>query len=348
MDNEDIGNSIKKEIINLFTDLFKIHELRTIDHITKNAWFLLNGKLNKSNKTEREQNAIDIMLRTIGVLTNKINSNSYLDENEDISFEVGKFIDYFVDNVLLDYRNKIKQYSSKIDGFKVNKHLQTLPTIQAKLKEMKVKGENSFLRISLMRMENFTPSEYNIKVIVKNSNKSINTFEQKANVDKGEVCFFEETVFPKINFSSYSTVNDEKTDINYSGTSLHKFYIEIEKDGKIIHQFPEILFIHHFIKLIDDIFDLSQKSIYETTFFEDKDKKIILLFEYCIGSEARLSIINQISYHFQNLIREKNAYSTLVNDVLSLYFPEISDDVKYLLNQEKRERVQCCSGCLIS
>lgn len=346
--NEDTTlTSIRKDIINLFTNLFKSNGLGLFDYITKNTWFLMNGKLNKSNKTEREQNAIDIMLRTIGNLANEIESNSYPNEIEDIYIVVDKFIYYFVDNILLDYRSKINQYSSKIDSLKINKHLQILPTVISKLKEMKIKEENSFLSVSLMRMENFTPSQYNIKIVVKYSDKSINNFEQKAIVAKEGICSFQETVFPKIHFSSYNTLTGEKTVMNYSGTSLNKYYIVIEKEGKIIHKFPELFFIHHFIKLIDDISDLSKQSIYDTMLFEDQNGKIIFLFEYSFDSEARLSIINEISYHFQNLINEKNAYSTLVNDVLSLYFPEISDNVKCILNQEKRERTQCCSDCLI-
>lgn len=360
------SKSKRLEIKAIFEKLFSSKGYRLFDFFDDDIWFL-----NNNSEEYNEKNQVSIKK------INSIISSLSFNKNNKGKFKVN--VEAFIEKVL-DYifslKKQIEEASANIREYNINRNVVIIPDVIKELNLQKEKSHknNSKLKFSLVRMDNFPEGSYEFNLYI-----TFTSGEQKKLTlgNRNEVIFIDKkkemvmvsgdnpSTFEKCEFcvdenketSDFQDItNNERNDIE-SGTNLVSYYIEILKDGNFYFQSQPNYFFHNFLNITEDLKNLTS-TVYMTTlkytiqnqngrYKENNDTILYMTLTIDFDRNSRISVLERILKLFNNVLRTKKEKTELLYSFLNDNFREITFQVKDCLTHKKyEERDNCCSGCL--
>ena len=279
---------------------------------------------------------------------------------------------------LLQLQIQKDKISDKIRMFNID---ETLNIIEQKLVLLKNnlisdalhKIDKSFMRISISRLDDFPAGEYTVKMKIR---KLKITGESKYEIEEStftllptiikentlvdlkerikDYTFENQYLYPiEINFDEL--MNDDKILMQYSGTNL--FYFELELEDKHRNKYKTSIqeIIDLYIKIISSFLtdftqnnkELNLKLVanqVEPILCEGKYYSLIINVFFDIDQNVRKAILERIYYIFKNTISFRSIVENAQNNLIN-YFPDQADRIVDLLEKEMPEERNNCADC---
>jgi len=379
--NMDIEQSTKyKELFILIEKVFRNKFLGLEDFFKHDVFFLKDDITfhtydNMPRKSSSHNKNINVMYNILESLS--VNGSDF----KKLKVQVKKFIRQLCLE-LIQLQHQKDKITDKIKMFNID---ETLNIIEQKLEFIKVnlnsnistKNEDSFIRISIARLDDFPPGEYSVKLKlrklrlcsdnqyeIEESRLSLlpTIYKEKTLVDLKdkikEFTFENQYIFP-VDIDFNKLISDEKIMMQYSGTNLCYFLLELkDKHG------------NRYSSSVQEIIDLYIKLI--TTFFTDftqntkelnlklvanQVEPVVDLNNYYtlvinvfleIDQDVRKSILERIYYIFKNTISFRSIVENAQNNLINYFLEQGEQIVDILEKQVVEERTNCgdCS-CII-
>jgi hypothetical protein len=374
MINEIESSPKSTELYKLFQRIFRAKNLDKDDSFSNEVFFLsedIEFIQSQKAKTPNPEN-LNSMHRLLRSLNKKKDSQKLLinvhDFIKSLSYE------------LLKLQIEKEKLLEKIKTFNID---ETINIIEQKIYNlennqslfgMNYKNE-SCIRISVSRIDNFPPGDYSFKLHLRKIKK--NNMIDSGIIDSEDInynlistvkketlglidlkdkikdyTFPTQTVSPvELNYSEFK--GDDPVIKRFSGTNIAYFRLEItDTDGNIYHSNTQDL-IDLNIKLVNFYTDFTQikkdfdlKLICEKSYPKDDLNSYCLLVSVSLEIDAlvRKSVLSRIYYIFKNTI----SYRTLIDSNQSeflKYFLSFSDDIKDILEKGHNEERSRCGDC---
>ena len=375
--NLDIEQSTKyKELFILLEKVFRNKFLGLEDFFKQDVFFLKDDITfhtfdNIPRKSSSHTKNINVMYNILESLS--VNGSDF----KKLKVQVKKFIRQLCLE-LIQLQHQKDKITDKIKMFNID---ETLNIIEQKLDFIKVnfnnnistKNQESYIRISIARLDDFPQGEYSVKLKlrklrlcsdnqyeIEESRISLlpTIYKEKTLVDLKdrikEFTFENQYIYP-VDIDFNKLISDEKIMMQYSGTNLCYFLIELKDrhGNRYSSSVQEIIDLY--IKLITTFFtDFTQstKELNLKLVANQVEPKVDLSNYYTlvinvffeIDQEVRRSILERIYYIFKNTISFRSIVENAQNNLIN-YFLEQGEQIVDILEKQVIEERSNCGDC---
>jgi hypothetical protein len=301
--------------------------------------------IQRSEQTIKEYNAhfkLNMITENLKILKERIEKKGYNPENKFVSkmkttvarmdnFPRGEYkIDIKVLEFLVNSNPKLDGNSSTLSGGEERHSSQISQSSVINTKNIKLKN--------------------NIKI--KEENEIINF----KNLNKPSDFQFEDYEFAVFENKS---LEDLFKHHSYSGSTFSNFKLKCTKISKEdIYESKTEYFLDLMLIFVEDLYDISKDNFHKNLHikvkranasYKEEDNMVIVLELYIeLDDLTRSGIMKRVAEIFKGVIDTKRMNEEIIDDIMEVYFQEISETVKATLFKAPEEkRDNCCSCCII-